>query len=52
MKTFELNGIEWECHQPEDRPELFAMLLKECERLNNADGNLIKINSNTWIKKD
>lgn len=35
----------------ESAPELTAKLIAECERRNNANPDLVRINRNTWARK-
>lgn len=36
----------------EQAPHLVAKLIAECERRNNANPELIRINRNTWTKRN
>jgi hypothetical protein len=51
-KEFEIAGISFEAWTPEEAIELFVKIRNECHRRNEANPNLIRLNSNTWVVKN
>lgn len=52
MKEFIINGHKWFSWLPEENPELAIKIINEARRLNELDSSLIKINFNTWRKRE
>lgn len=51
MREIEINGQKFDVLQAEENPVLVSALINECEKRNEQNPDLIRLNKNTWIKK-